>query len=220
MNEFLKSKTQIIAATKALQEHGLVTHPISCKDWELFSMMYELSGNGNFDLLDMGADGSFVLHNAMKLEGKGRRVGIDLIEVTGGNKAEGAEYFVGDLMNCPFEDNSFDMVTCASVIEHQVDFSKFAKEVNRLLRQGGNIIVSFDYNPNKVDTSLTKLYSLDWNILDLNDVVYLIKCFIDEGFMITSEINWTTEDMVITPQYCSPAQGVEYTFGILNFIKK
>lgn len=216
MNEFLKTREQINQSTKWLQDNGYTTHPISCKDWELANVVQSI---GDGDLLDMGADGSFLLHNAIKKGIKGKKIGIDLIEVTGTNKAEGAEYFVGDIQNTPFEDNSFDTVVSLSTIEHQVHFGKFAKEVSRLLRIGGNLFVSFDYWNPKPDTSKMQLYKLDWNILDEFDVLTLVTELNRYGLHLTDYIDWTTQDAVINPSYCSPAP-VSYSFGLLNFIKK
>lgn len=195
-------------------QNGYVTHPISCKDWELRNVT-EAIGDG--DLIDLGADGSFVLHNAIKKGIAGRKTGIDLIEVVGDNKAEGAEYFKGDLQATGLPDNSFDTVVSLSTIEHQVDFKKFADEVSRLLRVNGNLYVSFDYFNPRPDTSKTKLYSLDWNILDKDDVIKLMAAFAENFMGIVGDIDWQAEP-VITPQYCSPAD-VSYSFGLFNFKK-
>lgn len=216
MNEFLKSRSQIESATKWLKENGYTSHPISCKDFELKLIIERISDS---DLLDMGADGSFVLHNAIIKGIKGRKSGIDLMEVTGDNKAEGVEYFQGDLMATPFEDNYFDTIVSQSVIEHEVDLNKFAKETSRLLRSGGKLIVSFDYWPDHIDTMGVTLYGLKWNILDKGDVLQLIEDCKKNGLELSGEIDWTIGDKVINDTYCSPAKGIGYTFSILEFIK-
>ena len=216
MNNFLRTRDEINASTEWLLANGFVSHPISCKDWELKQITERITDG---DLLDMGADGSFVLHNAVIKNTKGRKVGIDLAEVTGTNKAEGAEYFQGDLMHTPFEDESFDMIVSQSVIEHEVDLAAFAKECSRLLRSGGKLIVSFDYWRNKVNTDGLMLYGLKWNILDEEDAEDLVLSCHNNGLLISGDINWETEDAVINPQYCSPFPGISYTFGILEFIK-
>lgn len=217
MNEFLKTREQINASTQWLVDNGYTSHPISCKDFELALTTQALRDG---DVLDAGADGSFLLHNAVKKNITGRKVGIDLIEVVGGNAADGVEYFKGDIMATPFDDESFDMVFSLSVLEHQVDFTLFAKEMSRLLRKGGNLYVSFDYAEKKIDTSLTKLYSLDWNILSREDAAKFIDVCAMHGLVITDNVDWTVQDMVINSAYCAPVVGVEYTFGIFNFIKK
>ena len=217
MNEFLRTREQITKSTEWLLSNGYISHPISCKDWELKIITESLSEG---DLLDMGADGGFVLHNAVKKNLSGRKVGVDLAEVTGYNKAEGVEYFKEDLMQTSFQDNSFDTIISASVIEHEVNFERFAKEVSRLLRPGCKLIVSFDYFDPKPNTEKMKLYSLSWNILNKQDVLNLILHMGRNGLAISGEVDWTLQDAVITDAYCSPVAGVSYTFGILSFIKQ
>ena len=212
MNEFLKNRDQINQSTRWLKENGYLSHPLQCKDWELYNVTRAI---GQGDLLDMGADGSFVLHNAKNK----KRVGIDLALVEGVNKAEGAEYHQGDLMATPFEDGTFDEIVSCSVIEHAVDLDTFAKETSRLLKKGGRLIVSFDYWPEPLDTSQIKLYSLDWSILCKEDVVRLLQVCRETDLALSGPMDWRVEEAVITPQYCSPAN-VSYTFGLLEFIKQ
>lgn len=216
MNEFLKTREQIDEATAWLQQNGYTTHPISCKDWELKQITQRIVDG---DFLDMGADGSFCLHNAITKNTKGGKIGIDLAEVVGANRAEGAKYYQGDLTHTLFEDESFDMIVSQSTIEHEVNIKAFANEVSRLLRDKGKLIVSFDYWPEKINTDGLMLYGLRWNILSDGDVIDLIdECF-NVGLRLTSQVDWATADAVINPAYCSPYP-VEYTFGILEFIKK
>lgn len=217
MNECLKTQDQINEATEWLKSHDFITHPISCKDWELMSALTRI---GSGDVLDMGADGSFILHNVVKQNLVGRKVGIDLAEVTGDNRAEGAEYYVGDLMLTEFKNESFDFITSCSVLEHNVDLKAFSKEVSRLLKPGGELIVSFDYWPTKINTAEMLLYGLPWHILSRQDAVELIEECESRGLELTGNVDWETKDAVINPQYCSPFPGISYTFCILNFYKK
>lgn len=122
-------------------------------------------------------------------------------------------------MNVPMPAGFFDYVVSLSVIEHEVNFSRFAKEVSRLLKSGGHLFVSFDFWEPKPLYEKRKLYKLDWNILDKQDVLNLIDVLKENGLEITSEIDWTLQDAVINDTYCSPVQGVSYTFGIFHFIK-
>lgn len=217
MNEFLKTRSQIDESTKWLQENGYVTHPISCKDWELKQITERLTDG---DLLDMGADGSFILHNAIRKDVKGKKIGIDLSEVMGENKAEGAEYYQGDLMATPFEDESFDTIVSLSTIEHEVDLALFMREASRLLRKNGSLIVSFDYWPQRVDTKGLMLYGLKWNILNQADVFYLMELSLFNDLRKQDPIDWAVQDAVINDKYCSPFSGISYTFGIFEFIKR
>lgn len=216
MNNFLQTREQISEATKYLEDNGLVNSGISAKDWEIFHVIpYMRDGNW----IDLGSDGSVVIPNLIKKNIKGIKVGIDLAYKE--NYSEnGADYIKGDLMDVPMPAAFFDYVVSLSVIEHEVDFLKFAKECSRLLKSGGNLFVSFDFWQPKPLYEKRKLYKLDWNILDKQDVLNLVEALKENGVEITGEIDWTLQDAVINDKYCSPVQGVEYTFGILHFIKK
>jgi 2-polyprenyl-3-methyl-5-hydroxy-6-metoxy-1,4-benzoquinol methylase len=216
LNRFLKTRNEINQCTEILRQNNLIEHGLDCKNFDIKEISAHLT-DGN--LLDMGASGSFILHNAIKLNLSGRKVGIDLSPVAAHDRAEGAEYFEGDLMKTPFSDGEFQNLTCLSVIEHQVDYSLLAKECARLLKSGGQLFLTCDYFNPKPDTSAMKLYSLDWNILDKEDVLRLVSILDKNGLKITSEIDWTTQEAVINPTYCSPAN-VSYTFGIFHFIKQ
>ena len=217
LNKFLQSRNEINACTQLLKDNNLIESGLDCKNFDIAHVVPYMKDGDN--MVDLGSNGSYILQNAVKLNYSGRKVGIDLgapeYAPTGN-----IEYFKGDLMNTPFESNSFDLVTCLSVIEHSVDYSLLAKESSRLLKVGGQLIVSCDYWNPKPDTSLTKLYSLDWNILDKNDVLRLVNEMSKVGLNITSDIDWTTSEAVINPQYCSPVAGVSYSFGIFHFIKQ
>lgn len=217
MNNFLRTRDEINQLTKYLQDNNLIESGLSCKNYDIANVVPYLKGN--MDVLDMGSDGSEILSNAVKLGITGRKVGIDLAYPVSMVTNEGVEIIRGDLMQTELDDNSFDLISCLSVVEHSVDLDKLAKEVSRLLRIGGTAFISFDYFDPKPNTENMKLYSLDWEILDRQNVEFLVKAFLDNGLELTSDIDWTIQDAVINPTYCSPAQ-VSYTFGILQFVKK
>jgi len=49
---------------------------------------------------------------------------------------------VADITSLPFETESFDHVICSEVMEHIPDESKAARELVRVLKPGGNLVVS------------------------------------------------------------------------------
>lgn len=218
MNKILRTRKEVDECTAYLKERGLMSHVFTCKDFDIANICKDIKHG---DTLDMGSNGSFILPNLVKMGIMGRKCGIDL------GKPEydltGIDYVQGDLMVSPYEDNSFDTITCLSVIEHEVDFDKLAKEVARLLRPGGVLYITFDYWDPKVDTTDvgTKLYGLKWTILDRADAERLISCMGANGLTLspTSPMNWNTTDAVINPQFCAP-YGKMYTFAIMKFVKK
>lgn len=215
LNSFLKTRAEVDICTEYLQKNNLVEHVFSCKNFDVAIICEDIKDG---DLLDMGSNGSYLLHSAAKKGVLGKKCGIDLGKPE--YEIEGVEYLQGDLMKTPYADNSFDTITCLSVIEHEVNYDLLAKECNRLLRPGGKLYITFDYWDPKVDTTDvgTKLYGLEWDILDKSDVLWLVSILKTNGLKITSEIDWTTQDAVINPQFYAP-YGKEYTFGILCFSK-
>lgn len=50
-------------------------------------------------------------------------------------------YVAGDLMKMPFADNTFDCITCGWVIEHLPDPRPGLREMGRVLRPGGRVLI-------------------------------------------------------------------------------
>ena len=215
LNRCLLTRAEVDEATQWLKERNLIPHGLSCKNPDI---AFVCANIGDGDICDLGADGSWVLQNAVKMGLKGEKHGIDLI-IPKDAVYEGFEMIEGDLMNTPYPDGKFDYVTCMSVIEHSVDFKLFAKECARILKPGGKLIVSADYFNPKPDTSEMKLYNLSWNVLGPDEVISLISELHNVGIETTSDIDLMVQEAVINPKFCSPAN-VSYTFIYLEFVKK
>jgi len=214
LNCFLQTRQEVNAASDYVKANG-VSSGLDCKNWDVYKIAPYLKDG---DLLDMGSSGSVILENALKQGIKGGKFGIDLAYEKDSDTAE-MTLIKGDLMNTPFHDTIFSQITCLSVVEHQVDFNALAKEVSRLLVNGGELFLSCDYWDPKPDTTKMKLYNLNWNVLDKKDILDLVQALNDNGLHLSGEIDWTLNEAVINPTYCSPAD-VSYTFGIFHFIKK
>lgn len=52
----------------------------------------------------------------------------------------------GSLTKLPFEDNIFDTIICSEVIEHIADHESAIKELSRVLKKGGKLILTVPYN--------------------------------------------------------------------------
>lgn len=217
INCVLQSRDEIIQATAELQNYGLINHGISAKDWDIARISPRLVDG---DMLDMGSSGgSCILENAHKIGIAGRKVGIDLEYTEDRVSAEGIEFKKSDLMNTTFNDKSFQTIFCLSVLEHSVVYKELARETSRLLKDGGELWITCDYWDPSPDTSLTKLYALDWTILDRAAILRLIDEMAQVGLKISGDFDFAKNEAVINPSYCSPVQGVSYSFAILHFIK-
>jgi ubiquinone/menaquinone biosynthesis C-methylase UbiE len=49
-----------------------------------------------------------------------------------------------DMRELPYDDGAFDIVYCISVLEHTDEYDRIIREFRRILRPGGNFILTFD----------------------------------------------------------------------------
>jgi SAM-dependent methyltransferase len=95
------------------------------------------------------------------------------------------EMIQGNLAELPLEDASVDVVVNFQVIEHLWDQSQFLRECLRVLRPGGELLIS---TPNRItfspgrDTPLNPFHTRELNAAELTELL------IDAGFEVTQMI--------------------------------
>ncbi|MBQ8814943.1 MAG: methyltransferase domain-containing protein [Lachnospiraceae bacterium] len=96
-------------------------------------------------LLDVGCGTAYLIELLSKTH-DAKHVGLDLasemIRQAGKKNIDGAEFVVGRSDGLPFEDNSFDVVTCSQSFHHYPDTDKAMQEAFRVLKPGGIYILS------------------------------------------------------------------------------
>ncbi|MDP1712213.1 MAG: class I SAM-dependent methyltransferase [Candidatus Nanopelagicaceae bacterium] len=203
--EFLLSVADVRAATRFLMEHDILQHETAQKNWDLAHVVPHLNG----DVVDLGCVGSFILPNLIHRSIKGRKVGVDFRDAA--YVAPGIEHIKANLEATGLPDKSFDHVTCLSVIEHNVDFIKFAKESARILRPKGQLYVTFDFwDP---DLGVRQTCGQPWSILCRKDVERLISICVSEGLKLLNPVDWRFRDKTVC------YDGQHYTFGVLTFVR-
>lgn len=126
-------------------------------------------------ILDMGAYASEVVCVLHRL-GFTDLFGVDLNpHVKLMPYARAIHYEVGNFMQTSFESESFQAISAISVIEHGFKGQALLLEVSRLLRPGGYFIASFDYWPQKIDTTGVRLFGMDWTIFSQEEVLRFIE---------------------------------------------
>lgn len=121
-------------------------------------------------VLDLGAYCSEILCTLSRA-GFGALTGVDLNpRVRRMPFADRIRWELGNFLHTPFADASFDVITSVSVIEHGFDAPALLREMRRLLAPGGTFVASFDYWPEKLDTSDTRFFGLDWRIFSRQEV--------------------------------------------------
>jgi SAM-dependent methyltransferase len=116
-------------------------------------------------------------------------------------------YCLANFLRAPFTSESFDVVTAISVIEHGFQRAALLSEVCRLLKPGGYFIASFDYWPEKIDTSAIRVFGMDWSIFSRSEIQELLSDAGTHGLQPVGRIELDVEKPVIH------WGGKDYTFA-------
>lgn len=164
-------------------------------------------------VLDIGCYCSEILASLHK-KGFSNLAGVDLNpELNKMPYQDSIRYEVSNFMSTKYKDESFKAITAISVIEHGFNSQELLREVSRLLMSGGFFVASFDYWPDKIDTSETKIFGMDWKIFSKEEVDQFISEAADYGLYPAGQLEYSAKDK---PIECA---GKSYTFGWLALIK-
>lgn len=233
--EVLKSKTEIEKARRELHCRELsFTSPwwkrLACKiglskaicigdelkSWDVLktTLFIESNISKSDPILDVGAfacELPCILHNLHYTS----LAGIDLnSNINKMPYADSVRYEVSDFMHTSFENESFQAITAISVIEHGFNGKLLLAEVSRLLRPGGYFVASFDFWPDKVDTSGMLIFGMDWKIFSAQEVRAFLHEAIEYDLFPPGEVDLTGSDKAIS---CANR---DYTFAWLALQKR
>jgi SAM-dependent methyltransferase len=228
--EVLKSKTDIKLARRELKQRKLsFTNPWwkriarkasvpatievgdQVKSWDVLKTVHFIEKNGlrSASILDMGAFASELPCILHKLK-YSNLAGVDLNpNIRKMPYASSVRYEVSDFMNTPFANESFDIITAVSVIEHGFNSQALLRELSRLLRPGGYFVASFDYWPEKIKSDGIMIFGMDWRIFSAQEVRTFIQEATGYGLIPPGEIDLDSAEKAVS---CS---GRNYTFAWL-----
>ena len=139
-------------------------------------------------VLDAGAARYSTVLPSLRLYGLTRLTGINL-EFHRSTRRGVVEFRPGDITATGLPDASLDAVTCMSVIEHGVDVRAFLAESARILRPGGVLVISTDYDQAPPDTSNHTAYGQDVHIFGPKEIHDLVWAAGELGLQLQGELD-------------------------------
>lgn len=125
-------------------------------------------------------------------------------------------YEYGDITQTRFEEETFDAITCLSVIEHGVNLELYFKEMARILKRDGLLITSTDYWDSGVDAKGQVAFGAPIHIFNREEIVSGLK--LAEQFCLEpiSTINFQCREKAVRWEQ----HALDYTFIIFSLQKK
>jgi SAM-dependent methyltransferase len=122
----------------------------------------------------------------------------------------------GDITKTQYRDGWFDAVTCMSVIEHGVPLEAFAAESARILRPGGLLVVSTDYDQDPPDTIGKSAYGVPVQIFGPDDIRDFVKVASTHGLDLVGDLKLEHAQRPVHWK----RTGLDYTFIRLTFTRR
>jgi SAM-dependent methyltransferase len=131
-------------------------------------------------------------------------------------RRDGVVFQPGDITGTDFPAGRFDAVTCMSVIEHGVPVRPFLAETARIVRPGGVLVVSTDYDQDPVETSGATAYGAPVHIFSPAEIRELVADADAAGFDLVGELALEHAERPIH----WARTGLDYTFIRLTFCRR
>jgi SAM-dependent methyltransferase len=199
----LQTRQEALAATALVDSLGLPSHHDAQKNWDTFKCIAYVASLGDLEapVLDAGSGARVVAPRWLHQLGY---KAIYACDIQGAQKelykSLGLRFSVQDLTATNYENGFFQAVTCISVIEHNVPLDAFAKEMARILRPGGLLLVSTDYWSEPIDCSGIYPYGFEageMKIIDPEELTGFVKMAEAAGMELCEPLQFATTEKAI-----------------------
>ena len=221
--DVLRTAAQWQGAVSEARRLRLPLHRDQPKNWDALGAVgavLALGGRGGAlprRVMDAGSARYSSVLPWLRLYGVGDEVG-DLLSINLEFGApvhrDGVTFRQGDVTATGLAAGSLDAITCMSVIEHGVPLQGFLAESARVLRPGGVLCVSTDYDQDPPDTTGVTAYGTAVRIFGPDD----IRAFIADAARVGLELVGGEPDFAHTERPVHwKRTGLDYTFILLTF---
>ena len=99
---------------------------------------------------------------------------------------QGCSFLVADAEQLPYDDNYFDKVVCSSSLEHFSNDAKALKEMNRVLKANGIIVLTIDSLSYPSAENLKKRHRMQYHVVSYYNSDQILKKLEQSGFSLLS----------------------------------
>ena len=215
-NAVLRTRKESNEAINQVRNLGLPLVSDEPKNWDTLAALDCIlaSTSKAASVLDAGAEAYSRILPWLCLYGYTRLDGINIV-FNERKKLGPITYKYGDITSTDYAPETFDVVTCLSVIEHGVDLRKYFREVSRILKPGGILITSTDYWQTRIDTRGQQMFGVPVYVFTQEEILQAIEFAAYCGFALTAPIDLTCDEKVVRWQQV----GLDYTFLIFTLRK-
>jgi SAM-dependent methyltransferase len=214
--DVLKTTAEYQSSVRECRELGLPLHHERSKNWDALGAVGTVLRTLGTDIrvLDAGAARYSSVLPWLRLYGVRELVGNNL-EFTRVIRHGGVQFEPGDVTSTRYRAGWFDAVTCMSVIEHGVPLDGFLAESARILRPGGLLVVSTDYDQEPPDTTGKFAYGVQVKIFGPDEIKAFVESAKKFGLELKGELVLQHSERPVHWQ----RTGFDYTFILLTFTR-
>jgi SAM-dependent methyltransferase len=205
------------AAVAQCRRLRLPLHTDRPKNWDALGAVATVLDRCGTDasVLDAGSARYSPVLPWLRLYGLSDLVGNNL-EFGQDVRRDGVLFRYGDITATDFPDRRFDAVTCMSVVEHGVPLAPFLAETARILRPGGLLVLSTDYDADPPDTTGITMYGRPVHIFAPAQIRDLVALAATHGLDLVGDLALEHPER---PVHWART-GLDYTFIRLSFARR
>lgn len=216
-NDVLKTSRDWERAKDEVRALGLPLHADESKNWDSLTALHTIlkQTDRSARILDAGSEVYSMILPWLFLYGYKNLTGINLVFNEPIRRGPiSLEY--GDLTQTKFEKNTFDVITCLSVIEHGVNLQMYFREMHRILKPGGRLITSTDYYDPPIQTQGLEAYGSQVKVFSRNEILNALDLGQRFNLSLTGPINLDCQEKAVRWNRL----GLQFTFVIFTLKKE